>query len=176
MRLIPTAALVLAAMTLGATEARAQMSVSVAAGAALPMGDASDALSMGYNATVGLGIKPPLAPVGLRVEGMFNSWDYKSDFSSLGLNSQRTMALIANATLSGPAMPAYLIGGVGMYNSKVDTDAGASDAENDFGFNIGGGVNLPLTGFSTFLEVRYHHIPVDGGSFKFVPITVGIKF
>lgn len=174
MRLIPTAALVLAAMTLGATEARAQMSISIAAGAALPMGDASDALSMGYNATVGLGIKPPLAPVGLRVEGMFNSFDYKSN--TIGLETFRVMALTANGTLSGPAMPAYLIGGVGMYNSKATANIGSADAQSDFGFNIGGGVNLPLTGFSTFLEVRYHHIPVDGGSFKFVPITVGIKF
>lgn len=174
MRLIPTAALVLAAMTVGANEVHAQMSVSIAAGAALPMGDASDALSMGYNATVGLGIKPPLAPLGVRVEGMFNSFDYKSN--TIGLETFRVMALTANATLSGPAMPAYLIGGLGMYNSKATANIGSSNAESDFGFNIGGGVNIPLTGFGTYIEARYHHVPASGGAFKFVPITVGIKF
>lgn len=173
MRLIPTAALVLAAMTLGATEARAQMSFSIAAGAALPMGDASDDLNMGYNATVGLGIKPPLAPVGLRIEGMLNSFDFKESVATDA--SSRILAVTANGTLSGPALPAYLIGGVGMYSNKVSVGS-FSDSESDFGFNIGAGVSLPLTGFSTFAEIRYHHIPVDGGSFKFVPITVGIKF
>lgn len=174
MRLIPTAALVLAAMTFGATEARAQLAFSIAAGAALPMGDASDAVNMGYNATVGLGIKPPLAPIGVRVEGMFNSFDYKSN--TFGLEALRVMGLTANAVLSGAVMPAYLIGGLGMYNSKATMNVGSSNAETDFGFNIGAGVNLPLTGFGVFAEVRYHHVPGDGGAFKFVPITVGMKF
>ena len=173
MRLMSTAALALAAAMLAAPEARAQMSFSVAAGAAIPVGDGADALSMGYNATLGVGIKPPLAPLGLRVEGMFNSMDYKSN--TFNLESLRIMGLTANATFSGPAMPAYLIGGIGMYNYKASVSIGDTDAESDFGFNIGGGFNIPLTGFGTFIEVRYHHIPADGGALKFVPITVGIK-
>ena len=35
---------------------------------------------------------------------------------------------------------------------------------------------LKAEGFSTYLEVRYHHVPGDGGAFKFVPITVGMRF
>jgi hypothetical protein len=169
------AALALAA-TLFAAPAFAQASFSVAAGAALPMGDASDALEMGYNATVGLGIKPPIAPLGVRIEGMFNSFAYKDNL--FNLDAQRIIAGTANVTLSGPALPmAYLIGGVGMYNSSVSVSTGtAPDGSTDFGFNLGAGLNFPLTGFSTFLEARYHHIPVDGGSMKFLPITFGIKF
>ena len=157
---------------IAAPEARAQTSFSVAAGASLPMGDRGDGLNMGYNATVGLGIKPPLAPVGLRVEGMFNSFE----IDGVSDGSVRVMALIANATVSGPAMPVYLIGGLGMYNSKAKVGSASSDAENDLGINIGGGFNLPLTGFSTFLEARYHHIMSDPGSFGMLPITFGIKF
>lgn len=167
-------AVLLVGSLIAAPEARAQMSFSVAAGASLPMGDAGDALNMGYNATVGLGFKPILIPVGVRVEGMFNSFDYKETVATDA--SQRVMGLLVNATLSGPAMPVYLIGGLGMYNSKVSAGTLSSAAENDFGFNIGAGFNLPLTGFSTFIEARYHHIPVSGGSFQFVPLTVGIKF
>ena len=175
MRLMSRAVLVLAA-TLIAVPAYAQMSFSVSAGAALPMGDMSDALEMGYNASVGLGIKPPIAPLGIRIEGMFNSWGYKSN--TFGLDSWRTIAGTANVTLSSPAMPmGYLIGGLGMYNSAVSVSAGPEpDASTDLGFNIGAGLNFPLTGFSTFLEARYHHVSMDGGSMKFVPITFGLRF
>jgi hypothetical protein len=175
MRLMSPAALLLAATLVAAPEAKAQMSFSVAAGATVPVGDEAEVLSMGYHATVGLGIKPMLAPVGVRIEGMFNSLAYKDDTPVLGGESLRVLALTANATLSGPMIPmGYLIAGVGMYNTKVSVDG--ADANSDFGFNFGGGINLPLTGFSTFAEVRYHHVPVEGGAFKFVPISVGIRF
>ena len=174
MRRLSAVAVLLVGSLIAAPEARAQLAFSVAAGASLPMGDAGDGLNMGYNATVGVGIKPPLAPLGIRIEGMFNSFDFKETVATDA--SQRVLGLLANATLSGPMMPVYLIGGVGMYNSKVSAGSLSSDAENDFGFNIGGGFNLPLTGFTTFIEVRYHHIPVSGGSFQFIPITVGLKF
>lgn len=156
---------------IAAPEARAQMSLSVAAGAALPMGDVGESLKMGYNATVGLGFKPLLMPVGLRVEGMFNSFDV----DAAGVDaSLRTMALSANATFAlGPAMPLYLIGGVGMYNNKFST---AEEGENDLGLNIGAGLNIPLTGFGAFIEARYHHIMVEETSYAIVPITFGIKF
>ena len=173
MRSMCTAVVMLAALLVAAPEAQAQLSLSVAAGASVPVGDEADNFSMGYNATLGLGIKPPLAPVGVRIEGMFNSFDAKDTFAADG--SWRVMALTANATLSGPAMPAYLIGGLGMYNNKFEVGT-ISNSESDFGFNIGGGFNLPLTGFSTFFEVRYHHVPVEGGALKFVPLTVGLKF
>ena len=177
MRLISTAALALAAILFTAPQAVAQMSVSIAAGAALPMGDAADNLKMGYNATLGLGFKPPLAPIGARIEGMFNAFEFKdAAFSDVGF---RALALTANATVGAPLLPmpmTYLIGGVGMYSSQLTGIDPAPDADNDFGFNIGLGINIPLTGFGTFIEARYHHVPGDGGAFKFLPITVGIKF
>jgi hypothetical protein len=172
MRRLSAVAVLLVGSLIAAPAARAQMSFSVAAGAALPMGDNGDGLKMGYNATLGLGIKPPLAPLGLRIEGMFNSFEIE-DVSD---GSQRTMALIANGTFSTIAMPVYLIGGLGMYNSKVTIGSLSSDASNDIGLNVGVGFNIPLTGFGTFIEARYHHIMVDGGSFGMLPITVGIKF
>jgi hypothetical protein len=170
MRLLFRAALVLAAALFAAPALHAQMSFSLSAGASFPMGDAKDQVDMGYNATVGLGFKPPLAPIGLRVEGMFNSFEFKSPIDA----SQRVMGLTANGTFS--VIPTvYLIGGVGMYNSKASSTG--SEAATDVGFNVGAGLNIPLTGFGTYLEARFHHVPVEGGgSFQFVPITFGIKF
>ena len=169
-RSLAVAALLVGSL-IAAPEARAQLSLSVAAGAALPMGDVGDGLKMGYNATVGLGFKPLLLPVGLRVEGMFNSFDV--DVTGIDA-SLRTMALTANGTFAlGPAMPLYFIGGLGMYNNKFST---ASEGESDLGINFGAGFNIPLTGFGTFIEARYHHIMTEGTSYAIVPITVGIKF
>jgi hypothetical protein len=168
MRLLSRITLVLGALLFAAPTLHAQASFSIAAGAALPTGDAADGLKMGYNATVGIGFKPPLAPIGVRVEGMFNSFEFDGVDAS-----QRVMALTGNGTYT--ILPQlYAIGGVGMYNSKA-SPAG-SESSTDFGFNIGAGINIPLTGFGTYLEARYHHIPVDNGSFSFVPVTFGIKF
>lgn len=168
MRSLSRAALVLAAMFIAAPALQAQASFGIAAGATVPMGDAADAYKMGYHATLSLGIKPPLAPIGFRAEGMFNSLEVDGADASL-----RLMGLTANGTYT--LLPQiYLIGGVGMYNSKIS--GSAADAENDFGFNVGAGLNIPLTGFGTYIEARYHHIPVDGGSFQFVPVSVGIRF
>ena len=171
MRLLSRAAL-LAAMFIAAPALHAQTSFGVAAGATLPMGDASDAHNMGYHATLSLGIKPPLAPLGLRAEGMFSSLEYKDGVGFNG-ESVRILGVTANGTWT--VMPtAYLIGGVGMYNSKVSVEG--AEASTDFGFNVGAGINIPLTGFGTYIEARYHHIPVENGSFQMVPISVGIRF
>jgi hypothetical protein len=176
MRLMSRAALAVAAILFAVPALHAQTSLSIAAGATMPIGSTGDVYDVGYNAILGIGIKPPLAPIGARIEGMFNSMEGKSNAAGV-----RMLAVIANATLSGVGMPiplAYLIGGLGMYNSKAtDVPLGFTAAsDTDLGFNIGAGLNIPLTGFGTYIEARYHHIPVRGGSVKFVPLTVGIKF
>jgi hypothetical protein len=169
MRLLSRAAIALAAIMLATSAVHAQASFSVAIGAAVPMGDAADALDMGYNATVGVGIKPPLAPLGLRFEGFFNSFEFKSPIDA----SFRIMGVTANGTYT--LMPQlYAIGGVGMYNGKASTSGSSSNT--DFGINVGAGFNIPLTGFGTFVEARYHHVMSDGSSTQFIPITVGIRF
>ena len=169
MRLLSRAALVCAATLVVAPVVHAQTSVNIAIGAAVPTGDAGDAVDMGYNATLGVGIKPPLAPLGVRIEGMFNSFEFKSPLDA----SYRVLAATANGTYT--MMPQiYLIGGVGMYNSKAST--AGSPSSTDFGFNVGAGVNIPLTGFGTYVEARFHHVSGDGDNFQFIPITFGIKF
>jgi hypothetical protein len=171
MRLMSRAALALAAIFTLAPALHAQTSFSVAAGAALPMGDFADIAKMGYNVTAALGIKPPLAPVGARIDGMFNSFD--SDPSGVTF---RILAGTVNATLSGATMLplGYLIGGLGMY--RMSSDVTGSEAETDLGFNVGAGLKFPLTGFSTFAEIRFHMINTEGGSTNLVPIVFGLTF
>ena len=172
MRLLSRAALGIAAL-LVAAPLSAQTSFGISAGAAVPVGNTADAVDLGYNATASIGIKPPLAPIGLRIDGMFNSFEGKG-----GSGTTRIVAGTVNATLSGVGMPipmGYLIGGLGMYNSKFDGTL-TSSSSTDLGFNIGAGINFPLTGFSTFLEARFHYVDGEGGSLKFIPITFGLRF
>ena len=111
MRLLSRVGLVLAAMFIAVPTANAQASFGVAIGPTLPIGDASDVHEMGYHAAVSLGIKPPIAPLGLRIEGMFNSLGYKSAIADG--ESLRLLSVTANGTWT--MMPTvYLIGGVGM--------------------------------------------------------------
>ena len=169
MRLMSRAALALAATLIVPAALQAQTSLGIAGGLAMPTGDASDSFKSGYNVTVALGIKPPVAPIGLRIDGMWNSLDSKAT----GGNAFRVLGANANVTVSGPMIPmAYLIGGAGMYNFSSE----GVDAETKLGFNGGVGINFPLTGFSTFLEARYHHVKIDDDSFQFVPVTFGIRF
>ena len=182
MRFVSRAATVLAATLLSASALAAQVKFSVAAGATAPIGDAADGLEMGYNASVGLTFKPPVAPVGLRVEGMYNQLSGKGT-PAVG---SRIMALIVNGTFSGAALPAvYLIGGLGMYNASATdwpTALGPEpDAVNKLGINVGAGFNFPLPSLSPFAEVRLHHIMAkddDTGAknIQLVPITFGIRF
>ena len=177
MRSMSRAALVLAATLFATPALRAQASFGIAAGAAVPVGSTADGYKLGYNVTGSLGFKPPLAPIGLRIDGMWNAMDAKGTSGA----SLRTLAGTANLTLSGVGMPipmTYLIGGVGMYNSKLTgLPAGFTSAgTTDLGFNIGAGINIPLTGFGTHLEARLHYVKSKGSSMKFIPITFGITF
>ena len=51
-----------------------------------------------------------------------------------------------------------------------------SSSSNDWGFNVGAGVEYQLTGFSTFLEARYDWINTEGSSSSYIPISFGIKY
>lgn len=178
MRLMSRVALALAASLFVAPALSAQTSFSIAAGATVPVGDAADGMKMGYNLTAGLGIKAPLAPVGFRLEGMFSQMDWKNATQG----NTTILAGIANATMS--MMPTtYLIGGLGLYNLRAgDLPAGfTSDPTTKFGINVGAGLNIPLTGFGTFVEARLHYIMTkdDATGAKnttLIPINFGIRF
>jgi hypothetical protein len=79
----------------------------------------------------------------------------------------------------------WLIAGLGIY--RVDFQAvcsGSCETFNDpgvrshTGFNLGGGMTVPLAGIRTFFEIRYHRIFRDqdqGGSRILVLASAGVK-
>jgi opacity protein-like surface antigen len=71
----------------------------------------------------------------------------------------------------------YLIGGAGLYRPGGEV-AGFSDSENKFGWNAGGGISMPLSGFKVFVEARFNQVRGSDGdpNVNFVPITFGAIF
>jgi hypothetical protein len=173
-KLLTVAALAVFALPLATTAAHAQMGYGVAAGLSAPMGDFGKLVDAGYHATGMLTFSAPLAPVGLRVEGSFNEFNYKSTI--LPGAKSRLLSATANAVVSSPGiLGPYLIGGLGIYSASC-SGACSSSSSSKVGFNGGGGFKFGLGGFSAFLEARYHYIPVSGSSTSFIPVSFGVTF
>lgn len=182
-------------LVLAASTAHAQFAspirFNVNAGAALPVGDFGDreqgGADLGFRLGAGLEIRPPLMPIGFRLDGAFDRLDMEADDPDVGtLTGNWTIwSVTANAVFQPAVSPLYFIGGVGFYSVKptFDFDGGSvsADAENEFGFNLGLGFSLPLPAFSPFIEARWNRINLDdeeGGSVNldYIPIVFGIRF
>jgi hypothetical protein len=167
-----------AALTVGASAARAQSPVSlgIAGGRALPMGSTADVAESGYNGTLAIGVSAPLLPVGLRLDGMYNQLEGTNDALASG-GDFGVAAVSANLTytlLPLAVARLYLIGGAGYYRTSFD-DGG--DAQTDVGFNGGAGIRFGLGRTQLFAEARYHRVNTsDNGRLSFVPVTVGLMF
>jgi len=175
---------VCAAFTTIASTAHAQLvtgptkplSFGIAAGAAVPISDLSDFTNTGYNGTLIVGLNTPSLPFNFRFDGSYNNFGDKYDNGSL-----HTTSVTGNIvyTLPTPStVRPYLIGGIGLYSTGISDDQSgySSGTSTDFGFNVGGGVTIPLSGFNAFIEARYNQVSARGGSIQFVPIVFGVTF
>ena len=153
-------------------DADAQARFSVAGGIAAPMSDLGDVADLGYNVAAGINFGGSWLPIGARVEGSLNSFGLK-DFPE----DVRLLNATANAVvnLGQQRESPYLIGGLGLYNSRF----GRADSENAAGVNLGGGLRFVIGELNTFFEARYHAMLGDadaGANLQYVPITVGVMF
>jgi hypothetical protein len=167
----------LAAFSAAASSASAQstkpVSLGISAGAAIPVSDIGDDYNTGWNATVSLGLNSVGTPLGIRFDGMYNSFGAKDgvdlrDYKIAGANANIVYAL------PGTGIRPYLIGGAGIYGLKYDVPD--RDWTTKFGVNGGIGASFPLSGFNTFAEARFHHVFTDVGTIQFIPVTFGISF
>ena len=149
-------------------------------GGAIPVGRLSDTQSTGYNGLVVLAIGVAELPIGVRFDGIYNKFAYRTaPVGSPAASDLRVVAALGNLlfAFSGTSAKPYVIIGGGLYNTKGDIP-GARSA-NNFGFNAGLGATFGLGPFAAFLESRYHSISrnaAKGGVVQFVPITVGLLF
>ncbi len=147
-------------------------SIGVAGGVTQPMSDLSDAAKLGYNGTAALEIHLPFIPVGVRVDGAYNSFGEKIT----GAGKLHAISATGNLVWRLPSVgiAPYVIGGAGLY--MVGTDAAGASNENHLGWNAGAGINLPLSFVHAFVEARYNSVKLDNASMNFVPVTFGIMF
>jgi opacity protein-like surface antigen len=148
--------------------------IGAAAGIAFPTGDLGSVTNTGYNVSVMVGYKPEFTPIGVRAEAAYNQFGSQTFNGNVNIPS-----FTGNLVFGMPVgtLSPYAIGGAGLYRTSVDVNNGGSAGENHFGFNIGGGIKIPLSSsFETFVEARYNHVTVTNGSFSFIPVTVGIMF
>ena len=168
---IATALLAAAAINEPA-EAQRRTSFGLAAGATVPVGDLGDATSTGFHVLGTLSVSGTAStPLGLRLDGMFNSLSGKSEGPDV--NVWTVNGNLVYAFPGGLTATPYILGGAGWYNLKAD---GADEGTNEIGINGGIGARFALSGFSTFAEVRFHNVFTDGSSAQLIPITFGILF
>ena len=162
-------------------------------GATIPLSDLKNEAKTGWNAGALVTIGVPLVPVSFRIDGQWHQMSSKglSGFTSTSeFPDFRIIDGTANVVYTfGAALPTkfYLIGGVGAYNERArDPVSDVSVSSTKFGLNGGVGFKFQLTGFSTFIEARYHNVihgtAIGAGSssgaksVQFLPISVGITF
>src|SRR4051794_1173142 len=144
------------AVMLSAQAAQAQgISFGFGGGVVVPTGDLAEGSSTGYSGTAQLRVKPPVSPLGFQVDAFYTR------FGLEGIDGHSTMiggtadALFAFPSAS-PVRP-YLLGGVGMYNSKATIDGfGSSESQTKFGLNAGAGFDFGLGKAQLFAEGRFH--------------------
>jgi opacity protein-like surface antigen len=130
-------------------------------------------VNTGFNGTGILAFSPALIPLGVRVDGSYNQMGAKGGGGNAHFTSVTgNLVYKIPSTIASP----YAIGGAGWYNTAVSVSGLGTFSDNHFGWNVGGGISMPLSGFETFIEARYNQVQVKNGSLKFVPITFGVMF
>ncbi|MDB4914838.1 MAG: hypothetical protein JWM95_2482 [Gemmatimonadetes bacterium] len=136
------------------------------AGITMPLGNLADDHAAGYE--LGGLIEYAVAgqPYSLRGEALFQRFPLKSghlgdDANVISLGSTIVYRLQKTSTQS------YVAGGIAIYNA---TRQGTRP-----GFNAGGGVEIPLTGFTAIAEARLHVMLADTRQVM-LPLTVGVRF
>ena len=157
----------------GTASAQSTTTFNLGGGLSLANGDFGDRNDAGYSLIVGIGMRQSGSPFGLRAEGIYTEYDQKF----LG-GKARAGGILGSATydfaVGFPAFVPYAIGGIGFYSTREPVSGFDTESETNVGWNLGGGVRIPLSGFSAYFEGRYHS--VSNAGVAFAPIVFGVRF
>ncbi|MBK8248632.1 MAG: porin family protein [Gemmatimonadetes bacterium] len=187
-----------AAPPLGAQAPRRAVSVGIAVGATLPIGDFASDTKTGAHGAGFVQYEPDRNVWAVRGEFAYHRSDYTDEFLG-AVNADPDDELTNGVTYLGAAavllgrkkqgsLTPYLLGGFGGYRLTATQTVGStvqSESANGFGFNAGAGIRLGMnTGF--FLEARFHQFSVtpdtDPGqtaektTYQMIPVTLGFRF
>lgn len=147
---------------------------NLAAGLSLANSNFGDRNESGYTLIVGMGFTQRASPISLRAEGIYTGYE-----SKVGDNNSRVGGITGNAVYDFKAAPnapitLYAIGGIGLYSVKEELLL-RDESDTGVGWNLGGGLRFPLTGFSAYVEARYHSVSSTPNA-TFTPIVFGLRF
>lgn len=138
------------------------------AGIAIPLGRISEDHGAGF----ALGGLVEYAVAGqaysLRGEGLFQRYPLKSARTTGGPANVFSLGATVIYRLQQSTAQTFVAGGIAVYN--------ASDEGTRPGFNAGGGVEIPLTGFTATAELRLHAMLADVRPLLTLPLTVSLRF
>jgi opacity protein-like surface antigen len=150
---------------------------SLGGGLGVPLGTFDDLVKIGWHGTAGVSFVPQNAPIGVQVDGNFSQF---SDETPFDIKNQLIYGT-ANAVYKFESsedtkLRPYLIGGVGVYNSKATGSDALEGSSTKFGINAGAGFDFKAGGAGLFVEGRFHDVFVEGDNVTFIPITLGVRF
>ena len=161
---------------LGATSTEAQrpLTLSVAGGGSLPVGNFDDAASTGWHALVSIGLSTLMQPIGLRLDAAHNRFTAEAAGPDQAVTSA-TLNLTYRLPMTNSPLSPYLITGAGAY--RFDCFGRLEcDSDTRFGWNAGIGFKFAALGLKGFLESRLHGVNAESGNVRFVPLTFGVTF
>jgi hypothetical protein len=179
-----------AAMLLSAPALRAQgAEFALGGGIGIPLGDFDDASKLGWHGLAAVSFVPEGSPVGIQVDGSYQQFALDDAAAPAGFSDLKTRLVMGTAnavfkfkTSEESTFRPYLIGGAGIYNSKLTGQDDPGDilggGNTDFGINAGAGFDFKAGGAGLFIEGRFHNVFTGGAGsdMRFIPITVGIRF
>jgi hypothetical protein len=173
-------------MLLGAPALRAQgAEFSLGGGVGVPLGTFDDNANIGWHGLAAISFVPNGWPVGIQIDGSYQQYSL-DDNVVVGFSGLKNRLLMGTGDIvfkfkssEESTFRPYLIGGGGVYNSKITGSDDPNDVipggTTDFGVNVGAGFDFKAGSAGLFVEGRFHDIMQDGEDTKFVPITVGIR-
>jgi hypothetical protein len=173
-------------MVLSAPAVRAQgAEFSLGGGIGIPLGSFDDAAKMGWHGLAAVSFVPNGWPVGIQVDGSYQQFSL-DDNAFPGTSGLKNRFLIGTGNLvfkfktsEESTFRPYLIGGGGVYNTKItgSDDPGVilDNGQTKFGINAGAGFDFKAGAVGLFAEGRFHDVFTSGENLKFIPITVGIR-
>jgi Outer membrane protein beta-barrel domain len=156
-------------------------------GVGVPLGDFDDDSKMGWHGLAELSFVPEGWPVGIQFDGSYQQFALDDAAAPPGFSDLKTRVMLGTANIvfkfkssDETAIRPYLIGGPGIYNSKLtgadDPDDILGGGTTDFGLNAGAGFDFKAGSLGLFIEGRFHNVMRDGEDLQFIPVTLGLRF
>jgi hypothetical protein len=156
-------------------------------GVGVPLGNFDDESQLGWHGLAELSFVPEGWPVGIQFDGSYQQFALDDAAAPPGFTDLKTRLMLGTGnivfkfkTSEESTFRPYLIGGAGIYNSKLTGQDDPGDilggGTTDFGLNAGAGFDIKAGGLGLFVEGRFHDVFTEGEDLRFIPVTLGLRF